>query len=166
MPGDKEAREAPTVPPTSRVSLRPLVEADLTAVLDIERSSFPSPWTRASFLHELHNPHSRLLAAEWQGQVIGYLCCWLVADEVHILDVAVHPAHRRRGVGRLLLRDMLARARQSGARSASLEVRRSNLPAIALYQELGFREAAVRRRYYENGEDALLMVYVFPPSAA
>jgi ribosomal-protein-alanine N-acetyltransferase len=81
-----------------------------------------------------------------------------VADEVHILDVAVHPGHRRRGVGRLLLQHILAEARQNGVRSASLEVRVSNQPAIALYQALGFQQVAIRRQYYENGEDAFLMV--------
>jgi len=161
MPADKGNAESQTVQPAGQVLLRPLVASDLPAVLPIEQVSFPVPWTQASFLHELHNPHGRLLAAEWAGQVIGYLCCWLVADEVHILDVAVHPNHRRRGVGRLLLQATLADARQRGACSASLEVRRSNLPAISLYQECGFREAAVRRGYYQNGEDALLMVRVF-----
>jgi ribosomal-protein-alanine N-acetyltransferase len=161
MPVDKGNGESRTVQPAGEVLLRPLVASDLPAVLRIEQVSFSVPWTQASFLHELHNPHGRLLAAEWEGQVIGYLCCWLVADEVHILDVAVHPDHRRRGVGRLLLRAILAEARQRGTCSASLDVRRSNLPAIALYQECGFYEAAVRRRYYANGEDALLMVCVF-----
>jgi ribosomal-protein-alanine N-acetyltransferase len=142
----------------SSVSLRPLTEEDLPIALAIEQASFLSPWTRAAFLHELHSSHSRLVAAEWQGQVIGYLCAWFVVDEVHILDVAVHPTHRRQGVGKLLLQYSLQEGQQGGAHSASLEVRRSNLPAIALYQSFGFREVGVRRRYYENGEDALLMV--------
>ena len=163
MPVNKEAGETQPLQPAQAVSLRPLVEADLPAVLAIEQSAFLIPWTRASFLHELHNPHGRLLVADEQGQVIGYFCNWLVADEVHVLRVAVHPDHRQRGVGKLLLQATLAEARRCSAHSASLEVRRSNLPAIALYQELGFRQVAVRRRYYENGEDALLMVCVFPP---
>jgi ribosomal-protein-alanine N-acetyltransferase len=166
MPVDQEAEEISTTQPLQGVSLRPLVEADLSAILDIEQVSFPAPWTRAAFLHELHSPHSRLLAAEWQGQVIGYLCCWLVADEVHILDIAVHPDQRRHGVGKLLLDHALAEARRSGARSANLEVPRSNLPAITLYRGCGFHEVAVRRQYYANGEDALLMVYDFPTCPA
>src|SRR2546422_1075561 len=109
---NKEAGETQPVQPVRAVSLRPLTEADLPTVLAIEQSAFPLPWTRASFLHELHNPHGRLLVAEWQGRVIGYFCSWLVADEVHILRVAVHPDHRQRGVGRLLLRATLAEARQ------------------------------------------------------
>jgi ribosomal-protein-alanine N-acetyltransferase len=148
----REARSA------QEVCLRPFVVSDLLAVLEIERTSFPVPWQPEFFLNEMNNPYARLVVAERAGQVIGYFCRWLVADEMHILDVAVHPGHRRCGVGRLLLQHILAEARQNGACSASLEVRVSNQPAIALYQALGFQQAAIRRRYYENGEDAFLMV--------
>jgi ribosomal-protein-alanine N-acetyltransferase len=159
-PGGKEATEAPSDRLSGEISVRPLVETDLSTVLLIAQHSFAFPWSRASFLHELYNPCGRLLGAEWRGQVIGYLCFWLVADELHILNIATHPNHRRRGIGKLLLQAALADARQRGVRSASLEVRSSNLPAILLYQSLGFREVTVRRQYYENGEDALLMVCV------
>lgn len=141
-----------------QVLLRPCVELDLPAVLDIERASFPLPWQEAFFLAELRNPRSLFLVAVQEGQVIGYLCCWLVADEVQILRVAVHPANRQQRIGKALLLATLAEARQEGARSASLEVRKSNLPALAFYLGLGFREVATRQRYYENGEDALLLV--------
>ena len=140
------------------IQLRPLLEADLPAVLAIEEASFSSPWTQTSFLHELHSPHSQLTVAERQEKIVGYLCCWYVADEVHILDVAVHPEARRQGIGEHLLGHALANGRQKAARSANLEVRRSNLPARALYEKFGFSEIAVRRRYYSDGEDALLMI--------
>jgi len=141
-----------------KVSLRPLVASDLPAVLTIEQASFPSPWKPEFFLSELSNSYARLIVAERAGQVVGYFCRWLVADEVHILDVAVHPDYRRCGVGKVLLREILDEARQNGARSASLEVRVSNLPAIGLYQTFGFHQVALRQQYYENGEDAFLMV--------
>lgn len=140
------------------ILLRPLSEADLCAVLAIEEASFSSPWTRASFLNELRSAHSQLTVAEWQGKIVGYLCCWYVADEVHILDIAVHPDARRQGIGKRLLCHAFAIGRQKAARSASLEVRRSNLPARALYEKFRFSEVAVRRRYYSDGEDALLMI--------
>ncbi|MGE0683225.1 MAG: ribosomal protein S18-alanine N-acetyltransferase [Candidatus Binatia bacterium] len=143
------------------IFLRALVEKDLPTVLAIEEASFLSPWTRASFLHELHSSHSQLTVAEQQGEIIGYICCWYVVDEVHILDIAVRPESRRQGVGERLLRHALAIGRQKGAQSANLEVRRSNLPAIALYGKFGFRQVAVRQRYYTNGEDALLLVRHF-----
>jgi ribosomal-protein-alanine N-acetyltransferase len=143
------------------IFLRALVEEDLPAVLAIEETAFLSSWTQASFLHELHSPHSQLTAAERQGEVVGYICCWYVADEVHILDIAVRPESRRQGVGERLLRHALVVGQQKGAQSAILEVRQSNLPAIALYRKFGFRQVAVRRGYYTNGEDALLMVCHF-----
>jgi ribosomal-protein-alanine N-acetyltransferase len=138
--------------------LRPFVIADLPAVLQIEQASFPSPWKEEFFLHELHHQYSRVLVAALEGQVVGYLCRWCIADEVQILNVAVHPCYRRRGIGKTLLRDVLTEARLDGVRSVSLEVRSSNTSAIALYEGLGFRQVTVRRRYYENGEDAYLMV--------
>jgi len=158
VPADKGAGVICQVRSTQEVSFRPLVVSDLPTVMEIEHASFPSPWKLEFFLNELNNPYARLVVAEQAGQVIGYVCCWLVADEVQILDVAIHPAHRRCGVGRLLLQDILTEARQHGASSASLEVRVSNQPAITLYQALGFQQVAIRRQYYENGEDALLMV--------
>jgi ribosomal-protein-alanine N-acetyltransferase len=145
----------------NEVILRPLVEEDLAAVLTIEETAFSSPWTRASFMQELHSAHSLLTVAERQGQVIGYVCCWYVADEVQILDIAVHPVCRRQGVGKRLLHHALASGQQRGALSANLEVRRSNLSAIALYKKLGFCEAGVRPRYYADGEDALVMICRF-----
>jgi [ribosomal protein S18]-alanine N-acetyltransferase len=158
MPEEKGAGLSDADHTAWEVSLRPFEVSDLLAVLEIENVSFPSPWKPEYFLNEMNNPCARLVVAERAGQVIGYFCCWLVADEVHILDVAVHPDHRRCGVGRVLLQDILVEACQNGASSASLEVRVSNQPAIALYRTLGFEPVTIRRRYYENGEDAFLMV--------
>jgi ribosomal-protein-alanine N-acetyltransferase len=131
---------------------------DLPQVLNIEHLSFSSPWSRSSFLQEFNNPFSRMLVAERDGQVTGYLCYWCVADEVHILNVAVHPNYRRQGIARRLMEKILLEARQERMRTVNLEVRRGNLPAISLYHCLGFHQVGVRRRYYGNGEDALLMV--------
>lgn len=131
---------------------------DLPQVMEIEHLSFSSPWSRSSFLQELDNPSSRTLVAESDGRVTGYLCCWCVAGEIHILNVAVHPGYRRQGIARRLMEEILVRARTEGVRTISLEVRRGNLPAVSLYHRLGFHQVGVRRRYYENGEDALLMV--------
>lgn len=145
----------------AEIVLRDMTEGDLSTVLVIEETSFPSPWTRASFLHELRSSHSHLTVAEQQGEVVGYMCCWYVADEVHILDIAVRSESRRQGVGERLLHSALDVGQRKGAQSAHLEVRRSNLPAIALYGKFGFRQVAIRRGYYSDGEDALLMVRSF-----
>ena len=140
------------------VVLRTCTEADLPAILDIERASYPTAWTRTAFAHELHNQHGRFMVAEQHGHVVGYVCSWLIIDEVHILNIAVQPACRRHGIGHALLGRILVQAGQAGARTANLEVRRSNRAAIRLYQQFGFETVSVRRGYYADGEDGLLMV--------
>ena len=131
---------------------------DLPQVINIAHLSFSFPWSYSSFSQEFNNSFSRMLVVENNGQVAGYLCCWCVAGEVHILNVAVHPSYRRRGIARRLMEEILLEARRERMRTASLEVRKGNLPAISLYHHLGFHQVGVRRQYYENGEDALIMV--------
>lgn len=155
---DKKIPESQLSETIKDISLRPCVKADLSLVLEIERASFLSPWKAEFFVSELCNPHSRFWVVEEEGKMLGYICCWLIADEGQILNVAVHPDRRRRGVGKLLVQQILKEAKKKGVHSLSLEVRRSNLAAINLYQALGFRETAIRHKYYENGEDALFMV--------
>ena len=137
-------------------------EEDLDQVLAIERNSFPHPWLRQHFIDELNSPHAAPLSAfDASGRLVGYICPMLLLDEGHILDVAVDPALRGAGVGRLLVRQVLQDCRLGGASFVSLEVRESNLAAIGLYRKMGFAEIGKRKRYYENGEDALMMEYVF-----
>jgi ribosomal-protein-alanine N-acetyltransferase len=134
---------------------------DLRQVLDIERASFDNPWSSALFLQELRIPFSRMIVIRPAGgddqPIAGYLCRWFVADEIHILNVAVHPRYRGRGVGSLLLREALREAREGHAEAVTLEVRRSNEAARRLYAAFGFEEVGVRRNYYGRGEDALIM---------
>ena len=141
--------------------------ADLDAVLDIERASFPTPWSRQAFLHELERNRVAVLWVARAGRsddagvpatVVGYLCLWVVADEVHITNLAVDPGWRGEGIARLLLGTLLVHHRDTGARRAFLEVRPDNVEARRLYQGLGFREVGRRRGYYvDTGEDALLL---------
>ncbi|HET6419075.1 MAG TPA: ribosomal protein S18-alanine N-acetyltransferase [Geobacteraceae bacterium] len=139
-----------------------MTEDDLDEVLVIENASFPSPWSRTLFVSELNSPHSFPMVAVDSGEaVVGFICPMLVVDEGHILDVAVAPVFREMGVGRLLVEKVLDECRMQGAEFVSLEVRVSNLKAISLYRQLGFIITGRRKRYYENGEDALLMEYVF-----
>ncbi len=140
--------------------LSDMTAADLDDVLEIERLSFPQPWTRGMFLHELKVPFSRTVLAradELPHQLLGYVCRWLIGDEMQILNVAVGPEHRQRGLGRALVEIVLDEATREGARLVTLEVLRSNVAAIALYRSLGFAETGMRRNYYGTGEDALLM---------
>jgi ribosomal-protein-alanine N-acetyltransferase len=135
--------------------------ADLPAVLAIERNAFPTPWTAAFFEKELSTPFARLVVGvtqrSWQESVVGYTCRWRVTDEVHLLNVAVHPAWRGYGVGRRLVEAVLAEGRTTQARSVFLEVRAGNAPARRLYARLGFTELGIRRGYYGVGQDAIVM---------
>jgi [ribosomal protein S18]-alanine N-acetyltransferase len=147
---------------TQRLLIRQAGLADVPAIWAIEKASFPTPWSRWSFLAELGHRHSRMLVAgppsphPWQTW--GYLIFWVVLDEMHILNLAVHPEHRRRGIARRLLAEGLAQARTLGAELAWLEVRTSNLAAQALYKSFAFKVVGRRPRYYEDTqEDALLL---------
>lgn len=139
---------------------------DLDAVLDIERASFSSPWTGRHFLDEIDSPCSFPVVAVTPDRLVaGYLCLKQVLDEAEILDVAVNPELRGRGVGVLQVEEALAFCREKRALSVCLEVRAGNGAAIALYLRLGFRQVGLRKRYYHDGEDALLMTYTFTEHA-
>ncbi len=135
---------------------------DVDQVLAIERTSFTMPWSKNLFLTEFKNPlFSFMLVAlsdPLQRTVAGYSVCWVLADELHILDLAVKPDCRRQGIARRLALESLAQAHERGARKAYLEVRESNIPAQQLYESLGFTRAAKRRDYYDAPpEDAIVM---------
>jgi ribosomal-protein-alanine N-acetyltransferase len=144
--------------------IAPAEPADLDAIDEIERHSFARPWPRQAFEAELARDVARLDVAR-TAAVVGFCNYWIVVDpqghggEVHILAIATHPDHRRAGVGAALLGHALAQGRARHASLATLEVRRGNVPAIALYEHAGFRTVHVRRGYYQdNGEDALVML--------
>ncbi|HUI46662.1 MAG TPA: ribosomal protein S18-alanine N-acetyltransferase [Nitrospirota bacterium] len=135
---------------------------DIDQVLAIEQTSFTMPWSRNLFLSEFRSPSvSMLMVATGDApvrSVVGYIVCWLVADEVHILNLAVDRPYRRLGIAKSLVLAALKRAHQKGAKCAFLEVRSSNTAAKKLYSDLGFTGTSVRRDYYdEPTEDALVM---------
>jgi [ribosomal protein S18]-alanine N-acetyltransferase len=134
----------------------------LDAVLAIEHISFSRPWTARHFLDEIESRFAGpLVAVGLRGEVVGYLCPQVVVDAGEILDVAVDPAARGKGVGRLLVATALAWCRRQGAEHVGLEVRVGNVEAIRLYQSFGFAEVGRRKRYYDDGEDAVVMEYTF-----
>ena len=139
-----------------------MTEDCLNAVLAIEADSFPAPWSRQMFIGELQSVHSfPMIAMDVDGRIVGYICPMLVLDEGHILNVAVDRNFRGRGIGRLLLERVIIDCRLQNAEFVSLEVRPSNIAAISLYEQLGFIVTGRRKAYYENGEDALMMEYIF-----
>jgi [ribosomal protein S18]-alanine N-acetyltransferase len=136
---------------------------DIPAVLEIEQSSHVQPWHEAFFVEELERPQAQahvacLMKPPQCRQVVGYVCFWLVADEVQIFNIAVHIAHRRHGIGQRLLRHALLTGHQRQARVAVLEVRRSNAAARRLYQQMDFQPVGERKDYYGGlREPAILM---------
>lgn len=144
----------------TRVELKPLQMRDLNAIERIERASYPTPWSRSMFASELAKPSSICLGAFGleTGELVGYLVISRYVDAWHVMNVAVEPAQRRRGVATALLERLFELTRGRGRRGYTLEVRVSNTEAIALYERLGFKPRGVRRGYYtDNREDALIM---------
>ncbi len=142
---------------TPPLDIRRLTYADMPQVIAIERRAFPTPWSLAMFVLERSKPGGICLAATRRGELVGYLVCSRYDSVWHVMNVSVEPQERRVGVATALLLELLEQIDDPGAR-LTLEVRRSNTPAIALYERFGFRSAGLRRRYYQdNGEDALIM---------
>jgi ribosomal-protein-alanine N-acetyltransferase len=144
----------------THVELRRLQLRDLTAIERIERASYPTPWSRSMFASELAKPSSICLGAfDFEtGELVGYLVISRYVDAWHVMNVAVAPTYRRRGIAMMLLERLFELTAGRGRRGYTLEVRLSNTDAIALYERLGFKSRGVRRGYYtDNREDALIM---------
>ena len=156
-----ERREQLAVPRSGNaIELRRLTTRDLAAVEEIERASYPTPWSRSMFAGELAKPSSICLGAYEgaSGALIGYLIISRYVDAWHVMNVAVAPEHRRRGIAAALLERLFELTSGDGRRGYTLEVRVSNKDAIRLYERLGFRPRGIRRGYYtDNREDALIM---------
>ncbi len=146
----------------SELSLRRMTLDDLADVMAIQTGAFSNPWTPDMVKKELSQDWSTVLLAERPGEgrpkVLGFVVFWLVHDEVHLLNVAVHPDARRQGIGRALMDAVVAHGRRHRCLTVTLEVRRSNAPAQALYDRFGFRRVGLRPAYYgDNREDAVIM---------
>jgi ribosomal-protein-alanine N-acetyltransferase len=144
----------------TRVELRRLEMRDLSAIEAIERASYPTPWSRSMFASELAKPSSISLGAfdTETGELLGFLIISRYVDAWHVMNVAVAPELRRRGIATMLLERLFELTAGRGRRGYTLEVRVSNAEAIALYGRLGFKPRGVRRGYYtDNREDALIM---------
>jgi len=131
---------------------------DIPYITNIESDCFARPWSRRAFEIEFGNPGTLLFVAERGGSVVGYLCGWLVFEEIQILKLAVKRESRRQGIALFLMRNLLEHALKKGATRSSLEVGRRNHGARGLYFEMGFREVSTREGYYGDGEDAVFMV--------
>lgn len=149
---------------SARFQFRPMRMGDVEAVHAIEAAIYPNPWRLESFRFEVEDNISSqpwvALTRDDEGneRVVAYLIVWLLVDELHIANLAVHPDYRRKGLAKRLLRDALQRAAETGFLRSTLEVRASNLVAQALYHSVGFEPIGIRKNYYQdNREDALIM---------
>lgn len=142
------------------LTVSPMKIEDLEAVLDIEALSFPTPWSRNAFLYELLENERAVyyVVHNSMNKLIAYIGMWIIFDEGHITNLAVHPAYRHQGVAKYLLSNFVKAAREKNVKHLTLEVRRSNAVAQELYQKIGFVHMGVRKKYYlDNNEDALIM---------
>ena len=143
----------------ANVSLRPMQMDDLDTIMLIEPTIYTHPWTRGNFSDSLNSGYSAWVL-EADQKIIGYALLMMVLDEAHLLNLSVAKSHQKQGLGRYLLEHMLQIAQNHKAANMFLEVRPSNISAIALYENMGFCEMAVRRNYYpahDGREDAVLM---------
>lgn len=146
----------------SELLLKPLIVDDLAAAVELDRQCLGGLWTIDGYRRELDSPNSELwgIARSLQQpqSLIAMGCFWAILEEAHITLLAVVPDYRRQGLGSLLLSTLLERAKARGLERATLEVRKSNQAAIALYQKFGFKIAGTRKKYYQdNQEDALIL---------
>ena len=147
-----------------RFEIVPMKLSDLDGVMEIERGSFRAPWSRQVFVEELDREWARVEVVRTRkdgglGPIQGFINYWLVRDEVHVLNVAVHPSARRLGHASRLLEHVIGFAHRNRCRYVTLEVRRSNAAAIRLYRKYGFRPVGIRPHYYvEDNEDAIVML--------
>lgn len=141
------------------ITIHSMKEEDINQVLEIENLSFLDPWTRRMYLAEVRQENnSYFIVANLENRIIGYGGFWLVVDEAHLVNLAVHPDFRRQGIGTQIMHYLLTLAKQLGAKRATLEVRESNLIAQNFYAKFGFISVAFRKKYYpDTKENAVIM---------
>ena len=140
-------------------NIRPMRDADVPAVLLVEKESYEFPWSAGNFIDSIHAGYSAWVY-EVGGEIIGHMIMMTALDEAHLLNITIAPNWRRQGLGRVLLEHAMETAREKNVKALFLEVRPTNAPAIAMYEKLGFEAFALRKGYYpaEQGrEDALVM---------
>lgn len=137
--------------------LREWKKEDVEKIVQIEEACFPDPWSKEMFFDAFSLPICHGVVAEEEGEVIGYACQTVLFEDAELLNIAVSPQHRKKGVGRAIIEKIEQKATELGAERLLLEVRVGNEAALSLYRSFGFEDLSVRKRYYEDGEDALVM---------
>lgn len=145
-----------------KFELAPAEMTDLEQIMEIEQVSFPFPWTNRMFFHELSNDSLSFayVVRDVDGKIIGYVFMKALLDELHLLNIAVDPQWRRKGLGKVLIERVLNTVEEKRMERVILEVRVSNQPALDLYRKFGFKRVCIRRNYYcRPTENALLLQY-------
>jgi len=140
-------------------NIRQAEEKDIIAIATLDKLCFSLPWSLGAFEREIReNDLALYIVAEVNDMIVGYAGLWRIVDEGHITNVAVHPDFRKMGFGETLVSLLIDCSREAGIITHTLEVRASNIAAIALYSKLGFVSAGIRQKYYQdNNEDAIIM---------
>ena len=140
------------------IHFRELLPEDAEGVAAVERESFPTPWSREDFWREASNDFACYIVALEDAEIIGFGGCWISFEEAQVTNIALTSAQRGRGLGKVLMTRLMCAVAARGAERMTLEVRPSNMPALRLYERLGFTAIGVRKKYYQdNDEDAILM---------
>ncbi|MDI6780856.1 MAG: ribosomal protein S18-alanine N-acetyltransferase [bacterium] len=137
-----------------------LTMEDIPQIAALEKMCFSMPWSEQLFVNEIENNNSYFLTARLRDKLIGYAGFWLIIDEAHIVNLAVHPEFRRQGIGGMLLKNILDMAKQKGALKATLEVRETNIQANLLYERLGFVCVALRKGYYADTKEHAVVMWM------
>ncbi|MBU5590341.1 ribosomal protein S18-alanine N-acetyltransferase [Clostridium sp. MSJ-4] len=142
----------------NNIEIIPMTYDHIDDVLSISFLSFPISWYRESFIRELQNNFAYYVVAKYEGDIVGFGGTWIILEESHITNIAVHPNFRGLGIGEIILKSLINIGKSHGINSMTLEVRPSNTAALGLYNKLGFLEEGRRKNYYEdNKEDALIL---------
>ncbi len=144
------------------IIIRDMDPKDIPFVVEIEQDSFSMPWSRNAFYSEVYSPLSYHKVATYMGNIVGYICIWIIGTDAHILNLAVHRNWRRMGIASSLLMEALKDMLFKRVEFIDLEVRASNMAAIRLYEKFGFKPVGIRKGYYEAPkEDAVIMELSF-----
>ncbi|MCX7785426.1 MAG: ribosomal protein S18-alanine N-acetyltransferase [candidate division WOR-3 bacterium] len=138
------------------MQIEPMTLEDLDQVMAIEKSCFVSPWKRSFFEYDICRKEAQCFVAKEKDKVIGYVDAWFIADEVHLANIAVAQEFRRQGIASQLLAKIIEIAQKKNCKKIFLEVRLSNIIAQKFYEKFGFRRIYQRKKYYPDGEDALI----------
>lgn len=139
------------------VKIYKMTIADLDAISDILFSDFDDFWNVSTLKSELQNPNSQYIIAKLNNEIVGFGGIWKAVDDIHITDIVVKKIFRRQKIGSILLEQLISLTKQQNITSITLEVNSNNIPAQKLYEKFGFKRVGLRKKYYNNTDDAVIM---------